>query len=123
MLIAFIALANYLIAFPQMRLGVANPVTWRNLFGWLNAPFAFLMGVPAQFYDCDLRALRFRKFCEHRDSSGRHRLARARTPQRNGQNRFSRDDWRPARQLYNCGDCRNVAIVMFALVSRLPNPS
>jgi CNT family concentrative nucleoside transporter len=49
MLIAFIAviaLANYLIAFPQLRCGVANPVTWQNIFGWLNAPFAFLMGVP-----------------------------------------------------------------------------
>jgi len=50
MLIAFIAviaLANYLIAFPQTRFGVVNPVTWQNIFGWLNAPFAFLMGVPA----------------------------------------------------------------------------
>jgi CNT family concentrative nucleoside transporter len=49
MLIAFIAviaLANYLIAFPQTRFGVVNPVTWQNIFGWLNAPFAFLMGVP-----------------------------------------------------------------------------
>jgi CNT family concentrative nucleoside transporter len=48
--IAIIALANYLIAFPQMRFGVAHPVTWQNIFGWLNAPFAFLMGVPA--HDC-----------------------------------------------------------------------
>ncbi|HUA64880.1 MAG TPA: nucleoside transporter C-terminal domain-containing protein [Alphaproteobacteria bacterium] len=49
MLIAFIAviaLANYLIAFPQIHSGVVNPVTWQNIFGWLNAPFAFLMGVP-----------------------------------------------------------------------------
>ena len=53
MLIAFIAviaLANYLIAFPQMQFGVAHPVTWQNIFGWVNAPFAFLMGVPA--HDC-----------------------------------------------------------------------
>ncbi len=48
--IAMIALANYLISFPQLLCGVAHPVTWQNLFGWLNAPFAFLMGVPAQ--DC-----------------------------------------------------------------------
>jgi len=53
MLIAFIAviaLANYVIAFPQMHLGISQPVTWQNIFGWVNAPFAFLMGVPAQ--DC-----------------------------------------------------------------------
>ena len=48
--IAMIALANYLISFPQLRCGLVHPVTWQNLFGWLNAPFAFLMGVPAQ--DC-----------------------------------------------------------------------
>ena len=53
MLIAFIAivaLANYLITFPQMRLGVAHPVTLQMIFGWVNAPFAWLIGVPAQ--DC-----------------------------------------------------------------------
>jgi CNT family concentrative nucleoside transporter len=48
--IAIIALANYVIAYPQIRFGAANPVTWQNIFGWLNAPFAFLMGVPA--HDC-----------------------------------------------------------------------
>ena len=53
MLIAFIAvvaLANYLITFPQARLGVATPVTLQTFFGWINAPFAWLMGVPAN--DC-----------------------------------------------------------------------
>jgi CNT family concentrative nucleoside transporter len=53
MLIAFIAvvaLANYLIIFPQTRFGVATPVTLQTLFGWVNAPFAWLMGVPA--HDC-----------------------------------------------------------------------
>jgi len=53
MLIAFIAvvaLANYLITFPQTRLGVATPVTLQTIFGWINAPFAWLMGVPA--HDC-----------------------------------------------------------------------
>jgi len=53
MLIAFIAvvaLANYLITFPQTRLGVATPVTLQTIFGWVNAPFAWLMGVPTQ--DC-----------------------------------------------------------------------
>jgi CNT family concentrative nucleoside transporter len=53
MLIAFIAvvaLANYLITFPQTHLGVSNPVTLQKVFGWINAPFAWLMGVPA--HDC-----------------------------------------------------------------------
>jgi CNT family concentrative nucleoside transporter len=53
MLIAFIAvvaLADYLITFPQTHLGVAHPVTLQMIFGWINAPFAWLMGVPA--HDC-----------------------------------------------------------------------
>ncbi len=53
MLIAFVAvvaLANALLALPQTLLGVADPVTLQKLFGWLNAPFAWLMGVPPK--DC-----------------------------------------------------------------------
>jgi len=53
MLIAFVAvvaLVNALLAWPQTRLGVAEPVTLQILLGWLNAPFAWLLGVPAQ--DC-----------------------------------------------------------------------
>jgi len=53
MLIAFVAivaLINYVISAPQAALGVADPVTLEKLFGWLNAPFAFLMGVP--WADC-----------------------------------------------------------------------
>jgi CNT family concentrative nucleoside transporter len=55
MLIAFvaiIALADYLIGFPQNHFGfhVLKPVTLENLFGWINAPVAFLMGVPSM--DC-----------------------------------------------------------------------
>ena len=48
--IAMIALANYLIMFPQAHLGVAAPVNLQTIFGWINAPFAWLMGVPAR--DC-----------------------------------------------------------------------
>jgi CNT family concentrative nucleoside transporter len=48
--IAIIALANYVVGFPQTYFGVKNPMTLQNLFGWINAPFAWLMGVPAQ--DC-----------------------------------------------------------------------
>lgn len=53
MLIAFIAvvaLANYLLTFPQTRLGMTSPVTLQAIFGWVNAPFAWLMGVPTK--DC-----------------------------------------------------------------------
>jgi len=48
--IAIIALANYLVGYPQTHRGVQHPVTLQNIFGWINAPFAFLMGVPLQ--DC-----------------------------------------------------------------------
>jgi len=51
MLIAFIALValvNFVLVWPQEQLGVSNPVTLQLLLGWINAPFAWLMGVPAQ---------------------------------------------------------------------------
>jgi concentrative nucleoside transporter, CNT family len=50
--IAIIALADYVFAFPQRHFGfhAGTPVTLENIFGWINAPFAFLMGVPIQ--DC-----------------------------------------------------------------------
>jgi concentrative nucleoside transporter, CNT family len=53
MLIAFVAvvaLVNFLLAYPQTELGVAAPITLQNLFGWVNAPFAWLIGVP--WKDC-----------------------------------------------------------------------
>lgn len=53
MLIAFVALVaavNFLLVWPQQQFHVANPVTLQAVLGWLNAPFAWLMGVPAQ--DC-----------------------------------------------------------------------
>jgi CNT family concentrative nucleoside transporter len=53
MLIAFVAvvaLVNLLIAWPQREAGIADPVTLQNIFGWLNAPFAWLLGVP--WRDC-----------------------------------------------------------------------
>jgi CNT family concentrative nucleoside transporter len=31
-------------------MGFASPITLQNIFGWMNAPFAWLMGVPYQ--DC-----------------------------------------------------------------------
>ncbi|MBI5385393.1 MAG: Na+ dependent nucleoside transporter domain protein [Verrucomicrobia bacterium] len=61
MLIAFVAvvaLANFLITLPQeeiaQRLGPGaagfHAVNLQTLFGWVNAPFAWLLGVPA--HDC-----------------------------------------------------------------------
>ncbi|MBI5774447.1 MAG: Na+ dependent nucleoside transporter domain protein [Verrucomicrobia bacterium] len=55
MLIAFVAIVhflNYLFAMPQTWFGAAQPVTLQNLLGWINAPFAWLMGVPTK--DCVL---------------------------------------------------------------------
>lgn len=53
MLIAFVAvmaLANHLVTLPQTWCGIAQPVTLQILLGWVNAPFAWLMGVPGK--DC-----------------------------------------------------------------------
>jgi CNT family concentrative nucleoside transporter len=53
MLIAFIALValvNFMLIWPQQHFGVSAPVTLQAILGWINAPFAWLMGVPAQ--DC-----------------------------------------------------------------------
>ncbi|HSV29306.1 MAG TPA: nucleoside transporter C-terminal domain-containing protein [Candidatus Omnitrophota bacterium] len=51
MLIAFVAvvhLANFLLAAPQQWAGATAPVTLQTLLGWINTPFAWLMGVPAR---------------------------------------------------------------------------
>jgi len=53
MLIAFVAvvaLANYLISLGLRQAGVTTSTPLQTLFGWLNAPFAWLMGVP--WKDC-----------------------------------------------------------------------
>jgi CNT family concentrative nucleoside transporter len=53
MLIAFIALValvNFILIWPQQQAGVAAPISLQIMLGWINAPFAWLMGVPAQ--DC-----------------------------------------------------------------------
>ena len=53
MLIAFVAVVamiNFLLAYPQTEAGVANPVTLQKIFGWINAPIAWLIGVP--WKDC-----------------------------------------------------------------------
>jgi CNT family concentrative nucleoside transporter len=44
--VAIVALANFLLGL-RSKPPAANPVTLQNVFGWLNAPFAFLMGIPA----------------------------------------------------------------------------
>jgi CNT family concentrative nucleoside transporter len=53
MLIAFVAvvaLVNALFGWVQGLLGVTQPVQLQTIFGWVNAPFAWLIGVPAK--DC-----------------------------------------------------------------------
>jgi CNT family concentrative nucleoside transporter len=53
MLIAFVAvvaLANYALAWVQRLFHVATPVTFQNLLGWVNWPFAWVMGTPTK--DC-----------------------------------------------------------------------
>ena len=53
MLIAFVAivaLLNGVIVWPQHVASVENAVTLQAFLGWINAPFAWLMGVPWQ--DC-----------------------------------------------------------------------
>jgi CNT family concentrative nucleoside transporter len=53
MLIAFVAvvhLANHLLGLATRPFGLN--LDWQTIFGWVNAPFAWLMGVPAK--DCPL---------------------------------------------------------------------
>lgn len=53
MLVAFVALValiNGLVVWPQHAFGLQNPVTIQQMLGWMNAPFAWLMGVPGR--DC-----------------------------------------------------------------------
>jgi len=53
MLIAFVAvvaLANGLLSWLLGTVGVQNAAPLQTLFGWINAPFAWLMGVPGK--DC-----------------------------------------------------------------------
>ena len=55
MLIAFVALvalASALFLWPQTALGVQSPISLDQVLGWLNAPFAWLMGIPWQ--DCNV---------------------------------------------------------------------
>jgi CNT family concentrative nucleoside transporter len=53
MLIAFIAvvaMANFLISYTLSGMGVHTDKPLQIVFGWVNSPFAWLMGVPA--HDC-----------------------------------------------------------------------
>jgi CNT family concentrative nucleoside transporter len=55
MLIAFVAavwLVNFSLSWLQRKAGIADPLTLQTVLGWLNAPVAWLMGVPAQ--DCKI---------------------------------------------------------------------
>ncbi len=47
-LVAAVALANYLLQLPQRLFGMADPVTLQQLLGWVNLPFAWLIGIPTE---------------------------------------------------------------------------
>lgn len=47
---AIVAMGNALIGSVQSWFGVTDPITLQNLLGWINAPFAWLIGVP--WKDC-----------------------------------------------------------------------
>lgn len=64
MLIAFVALANYVLSLLQRLVGVAHPFTLQTLLGYLNWPFAWVMGVPAK--DCLGRSGTGRTRCAER---------------------------------------------------------
>ena len=54
MLIAFVAivaLANYLLSVGLRQIGILDNAPLQTVFGWVNAPFAWLMGVPTK--DCE----------------------------------------------------------------------
>ena len=44
--VAVVALVNFLLQWPQTIVGVETPVTLQQIFGWINAPMAWLLGVP-----------------------------------------------------------------------------
>ncbi len=46
--VAVVGLANFLLSFPQRKLGIVDPVSFQTMVGWVNAPFAWLMGIPAK---------------------------------------------------------------------------
>ena len=50
--VAIVALVNGLVMWPQQALGIQAPFTIQQMLGWINAPFAWLMGVP--WKDCPL---------------------------------------------------------------------
>lgn len=49
-LVACVALANHLLSLLLAQIGIVEATPLQSAFGWLNAPFAWLMGVPWQ--DC-----------------------------------------------------------------------
>ena len=48
--VALVALTNGLVTWPQRAIGMTAPLTIQQMLGWINAPFACLMGVP--WADC-----------------------------------------------------------------------
>jgi CNT family concentrative nucleoside transporter len=55
MVLAFVAivwLVNFSLGWGQRKFGIEHPLTMQTVLGWVNAPFARLMGVP--WHDCQI---------------------------------------------------------------------
>jgi CNT family concentrative nucleoside transporter len=55
MVMAFVAivwLVNFSLGWSQRAFGVVHPLTMQTVLGWVNAPFAWLIGVP--WHDCPI---------------------------------------------------------------------
>jgi CNT family concentrative nucleoside transporter len=50
--VAVVAMVNALFSSVQALCGVPEPITLQHLFGWVNAPFAWIIGVPMR--DCSM---------------------------------------------------------------------
>ena len=44
--VALVALLNFLLQWPQTQMGFTHPISLETIFGWVNAPFAWLIGIP-----------------------------------------------------------------------------
>ncbi len=44
--VAIVALLNFILQWPQMRMGINEPISLESIFGWINAPVAWLIGIP-----------------------------------------------------------------------------
>ncbi len=46
--VAIVALVNLMLQWPQTRFGVSDPITLQTIFGWINFPVAWMIGIPTE---------------------------------------------------------------------------